>query len=163
MNASMQQLSTSNISSARTQCEGFGSRLAINKLPSNRVPSMWRLVVLQNRLTSAGANSDSDLRMRLDGAHGIAPRLGELNWSSMIGLPTDMDLSGCTQIDCCAVTPPVNVPIVSSRRVESDGALEFGERYRAMLAEAAHDIRAPLGVARQILIVSYPEFATTAG
>lgn len=172
MNSTMQQLSTTNNGSARIQRDSFGSRVASNKLPSNKVPSMWRLVVLQNGLPSSGNNSDTALRLRLDPAHGISPKMGDLNWSTQVGLPIVGDLSApglsvYSQVDCCAATAQVtealpiqrpasrsaNIPVKlpasqDAAQVESQA---FGDRYRAMLAEAAHDIRAPLGVARQIL------------
>jgi nitrogen-specific signal transduction histidine kinase len=107
------------------------------------------------------------LRLRLDSAHGVSPSVGELNWSTQVGLPIPMDpsaisLADCS-IDCCSATAQVpNQPLAQvtvnaqskvatqalANTVESQA---FGARYRAMLAEAAHDIRAPLGVARQIL------------
>ena len=146
----MQQLRTTNISSARIQRDIVGSNVVSNKLPSNKVPSMWRLVVLQNGLPALGSNPDSARLLRLDPAHGVVSSSGELNWSSQVSMPTAMDFSACTQIDCCAAsTPPASS--VAKGHVKSDVSQEFGDRYRAMLAEAAHDIRAPLGVARQIL------------
>lgn len=146
----MQQLSTTNNGSARIQRDSIGSKNASNKLPSNKVPSMWRLVVLPNGLPSSANNSDSALRLRLDSAHGVAPSLAELNWSAQIGVPTAIDVPACSQIDCCAATAPAVVTAPAQAPAKSESK-EFGDRYRAMLAEAAHDIRAPLGVARQIL------------
>ncbi len=170
MNSTMQQLSTTNNSSARSQLNEVGLTVARNKLPSKKVPSMWRLVVLQNssapsndNANSSGLNSESAIRLRLDPAHGVARSLGALNWSSHVGMPTDFGVTAFSQIDCCAATAPA-APMASAQAAaqadaqasakESAGSTEaqaFGERYRAMLAEAAHDIRAPLGVARQIL------------
>ncbi len=147
----MQQRSTISFTSTRTQVVATESSVASSKLPGNKVPSMWRLVVLQNGMPSAANNSELALRLRLDGAHGLAPSLGELNWSSLIGLPTAVDLPACSQIDCCAGTAPPAVPFVRIQREQSAEVQGLGDRYRAMLAEAAHDIRAPLGVARQIL------------
>jgi len=147
----MQQISTTNNSSARIQRDSFGSKVASNKLPSNKVPSMWRLVVLQNGLPSSGNNSDSALRLRLDPSHGALPSFGALNWSAQIGLPNDIDAPACSQIDCCAATALATATISAKVPVKDHESQEFGDRYRAMLAEAAHDIRAPLGVARQIL------------
>ena len=168
MNSTMQQLSTKNNGSARIQRDSFGSKVASNKLPSNKVPSMWRFVVLQNGLPSSGNNSDSALRLRLDPAHSISPSYGDLNWSAQVGLPSSVDLAATdlvafSQIDCCSAATqvtdklPLKVPanqsatISAQATVKNDESKAFGDRYRAMLAEAAHDIRAPLGVARQIL------------
>lgn len=147
----MQQLSTSNINSARIQRDSLGSKAANNKLPSNKVPSMWRFVILPNGLPASGKNSESALRLRVDSAHGVAPSLSELNWSAQVGLPTNGSSFACSQIDCCAATAPAVTTISAKAPATSDESQAFGDRYRAMLAEAAHDIRAPLGVARQIL------------
>ncbi len=146
----MQQLTTTFNSSARDRLDSVVSQIASNKLPGNKVPSVWRLVVLQNAVP-AGNNSDSARRLRLDAAHGVALSSGELNWSTHIGLSTSLDLSVFSQIDCCSATAPVAATVVANQTAKSAEPQEFGDRYRAMLAEAAHDIRAPLGVARQIL------------
>ncbi len=155
MNSTMQKLSTTSNGSAHVQRNSIESTIASNKLPSNKVPSMWRLIVLPNGLPSSGNNSDLALRLRFDIAHGVAPSLRELNWSMQIGLPTVIDLPACSQIDCLASDDrriAQAIPSIAAKLVvKNDESLAFGDRYRAMLAEAAHDIRAPLGVARQIL------------
>ncbi len=165
----MQQLSTStNYGSTRIQHDNVGSKANAQKLTTNPVPSMWRLLILPNRLSPTGIATDSALRLRLDAAHGVAPSLGEFSWRADIGLSTAFDSASCSQFDCCSATPvsvaPTRiasevVPVQPIRQTqlmqpEQDQPKESsacGDRYRAMLAEAAHDIRAPLGVARQIL------------
>ncbi len=167
MKSTMQKLSTTNSSSAHIQRNSLESKVASNKLPSNKVPSMWRLVILQNGLPSSSNNSDLALRLRIDTAHGAAPSSRDLNWSTQIGMPTTSDYPACSKIDCLAASAlpaprahPSPAPVAANAAppsiaaksaVNNDESQAFGDRYRAMLAEAAHDIRAPLGVARQIL------------
>lgn len=150
----MQQLSKTNNSTTRIQHDKVGSNAA-NKLQHNTVPSMWRFLILPNRHSQSGSAADSALRLRLDAAHGVAPSLGELNWRADIGTPIALDLPVCSQIEChsatsvsMAMTTTQPQTAVAKQPKKEDA---FGDRYRAMLAEAAHDIRAPLGVARQIL------------
>ncbi len=149
----MQQLSKTNSSSVRIQQNKVGS-IAASKLQT-KVPSMWRFLILPNRLSPTGSAADSALRLRLDSAHGVAPSLGELNWRADVGMPIDIDLPACSSFECCSATSvsvataTIDSQPAPARQAKSDEA--FGDRYRTMLAEAAHDIRAPLGVARQIL------------
>ena len=157
----MQQLSTStNYSSTRIQHDKVGSKANAQKLTNNQVPSMWRLLILPNRLSPTASAADSALRLRLDAAHGVAPSVGAFSWRADVGLSTAFDSAACSQFDCCSATPVSVAPartasgMIPAQQAQPNRAEEsnaFGDRYRAMLAEAAHDIRAPLGVARQIL------------
>lgn len=148
----MQQFSTTKTGFTDIQRKVVGPVTSRDKQSSNKVPRMWRLMVLQNGLpTSVNNSSDSALRVRFDAAHGGLTTLAQLNWSEQIGLPDATGLPAFMPIDCCAATAPVATTSVALQSAKSGESREFGERYRALLAEAAHDIRAPLGVARQIL------------
>ncbi len=156
----MQQLTTVN-TAARTPSKAVAIQGINSRHGIANVPSMWRLLVLPNRIANFNSQTETGLRLRLDGAHGIAPSLGDLSWSTEIGRGSEGPLSACSQFVCRTPNSSDEALPVADRlarrslQVDAPEALPsdslMGDKYRAMLAEAAHDIRAPLGVARQIL------------
>jgi nitrogen-specific signal transduction histidine kinase len=128
----------------------------------NMVPSAWRFIVLPN--LSGGSYKDMTAQVRIDQAHGTNSPLAQFNWTTDVG--SNLGEVVCAGPIMVSVEHPSTDSIPSgsnfhSLASKSDELLEAqlsspelaGNHFqlKSMLAEAAHDIRAPLGVARQIL------------
>ncbi len=123
--------------------------------------SAWRFIVLSNRTQAGLRNTYSQIR--IDSAHTLTNPGKPLNWTTDTAINAGFERIGSIQVDCLPASPVVAreaVPTLLERRMDEPlptasqpGARLAGNhlQLKSMLAEAAHDIRTPLGVARQIL------------
>ncbi len=131
---------------------------------SQGVPRAWRFIVLPSRAQLQSGQAGATI-LRCDAPHSQSVTGPQLVWSLPVGilphLPERVQrlLSDGLLVDDAgiareSVTPQVPFGSLSEKPsgASPDQAGDrVGEKYRALLAEAAHDIRAPLGVAQQIL------------
>ncbi len=129
---------------------------------SKGVPSAWRFIVLPSRAQMPTTNSDASI-LRCDAAHTVGGTNSQFVWSVQVGVqPHLAALAQFLQRHSGAeANSQASIEIAGADAVGADNAAtpmtevanfrKVDARYRALLAEAAHDIRAPLGVAQQIL------------
>ncbi len=123
--------------------------------------SAWRFIVLSNRTQAGLRNTYSQIR--IDSAHTVCNPGKPLNWTTDTAVNVALERVGSIQVDCLPASPVVAreaAPMPIERRMDEPmaSASQVSARLagnhlqlKSMLAEAAHDIRTPLGVARQIL------------
>lgn len=139
---------------------------ATRSWPSKDVPSAWRFIVLPSRAKLSASLADGNI-LRCDAAHLASVSNPQLVWSTQFGVQPELDAPsfGLQSSDASHRTSQAAgrgyssangakeasfaEPKVTSKDRGTSSMVD--ERYRSLLAEAAHDIRAPLGVAQQIL------------
>jgi signal transduction histidine kinase len=135
------------LSAADLQQVHLNGRSNVNSTSARRskeIPSAWRFIVLPSR-SQVQASQAGAMILRCDASHASA-KAPQLVWSTDTGvLPAIPEFTQPSRSTGTADGTSVSSPPVSARSIKVD------EKYRALLAEAAHDIRAPLGVAQQII------------